>query len=215
MKKYESILMHANYLLAIQENDKAHFEQFHDHVKLLPASVPPISIVPAVAKETYCLFHGNLSVQENDLGAKWILNNTIYADLKMIIAGKNPSQELLDLAKEKGAQIISNPSEDEMQKLISEARVHLLVTQQATGIKLKLINSLATGGHVLVNSIMVEGTNLGSLCNVFESKIDCVEQLKILMGKPVEVEQLHKRFEILQKQFDTYENCKVFDEIIK
>lgn len=214
LKKYEANLKHANFILAIQENDKAHFKQFHPHVKILPASVPPISIVSAVAKESYCLFHGNLTVKENDLGAKWILNNAMYADLKMIIAGKNPSLELVNLAKEKGAQLVTNPTEDEMQKLVSEARVHLLVTQQATGIKLKLINSLASGGHVLVNPIMVEGTNLDALCNIFKGKNDCVEQLKNLMQKPVEVGQLHARFELLQAQFDTYENCKLFDEII-
>ena len=214
LKNYEPVLKHAEYLLAIQENDRIHLSKFHPQVKLLPASVPPISIVPAVAAETYCLFHGNLNVQENDLGAKWILNNVMSNNIKMIIAGKNPSQELVSLAKEKEAIIISNPSEDEMQKLISEARVHLLVTQQATGIKLKLINALSSGGHVLANSIMLEGTNLESLCTIFKDKNDCRQQLKKLMQKPVEVSELHRRFEILQAQFDTYENCKVFNELL-
>ena len=215
LKSYESVLTHANCILAIQELDKQHFETFHSHVKLLSASIPPISIVPVDTEEKYCLFHGNLSVQENDSAVKWILENAFYDGLKLIVAGKNPSSELLHLAKAKGVKVISNPSNDNMKQLISAAHVHLLVTEQSTGIKLKLINSLATGGHVLVNPTMVEGTNLESLCIVFKNETDCKNQLKELMGKPVEVGQLHLRFEALQTQFDTVENCKVFDDVLR
>lgn len=214
LKSYESVLTHANWILAIQELDKKHFETFHSHVKLLPASVPPISIVAVNSTETYCLFHGKLSVQENDLAAKWILENAFYDGLKLIIAGKNPSDEVTQLAKDKDIQIIPNPSEEKMSQLISEARVHLLVTEQSTGIKLKLINSLASGGHVLVNPTMVKGTNLEALCVIFDDAEDCQLQLQQLMRTPVNVEQLHHRFDILQSQFDTVENCKVFEEIL-
>ena len=100
-----------------------------------------------------------------------------------------------------------------MHQLIIEAQAHLLVTEQSTGIKLKLINALATAGHVLVNPTMIEGTNLESLCVVFKNEQECQFQLKQLMEKPVEVGQLHLRFEVLQAQFDTVENCKIFDEI--
>ncbi len=213
LKSYEPILQHANWILAIQELDKKHFESFHPKVKLLPASIPPISIVPVHADKKYCLFHGNLSVQENDSAAKWIIKNAYYDGLKLVIAGKNPSDELKQLAKRREVEIISNPSEEKMHQLIIEAQAHLLVTEQSTGIKLKLINALATAGHVLVNPTMIEGTNLESLCVVFKNEQECQFQLKQLMEKPVEVGQLHLRFEVLQAQFDTVENCKIFDEI--
>lgn len=215
LKHYESNLKFANWILAIQKKDQAYFETFHQNVKLLPASIPPLSIVPTVSSEKYCLFHGNLSVQENDLAAKWILQNALYEDLNLIIAGKNPSNKLVQLAKEKSVELIANPPSEKMQQLILEARVHLLVTEQATGIKLKLINALSSGGHVLVNPTMVEGTELSNLCTVFNGVEDCKIQLKALMENPVSVAELHNRFEMLQSQFDTYENCKVFDEIIK
>lgn len=213
LKHYESNLKNANWLLAIQKKDQTYFETFHSNVKLLPASIPPLSIVPAVSSERYCLFHGNLSVQENDLAAKWILQNSMYDELNLIIAGKNPSKDLVQLAKEKGVKIIVNPSTEKMQQLILEARVHLLVTEQATGIKLKLINALSSSGHVLVNPIMVEGTELSNLCAVFTDPLDCKTQLKALMENPVSVSELHDRFEVLQAQFDTFENCKIFNEI--
>lgn len=214
LKAYEPVLSHANWILAIQENDKNHFESFHPNVKLLPASIPPISIVPVEPSETFCLFHGNLSVQENDSAAKWILKNALYEGLNLLIAGKNPTDDLIALSREKGIQLVANLSEDKMQQLVSEARVHLLVTEQSTGIKLKLINSLASSGHVLVNPTMVEGTNLESLCIVFKDANDCQKQLQQLMKTPVNIEQLHQRFDMLQSQFDTFENCKVFNEIV-
>ena len=101
-----------------------------------------------------------------------------------------------------------------MEELTLHANVHLLVSDQATGIKLKLINSLSTGGHVLVNPTMVEGTDLGGLCTIFKDAEECRTSLKALMEKPVSVAQLHDRFEILQAQFDTFENCKVFNKLI-
>ena len=214
LKLYEAVLTHANWIFAIQELDEQHFKTFHPNVKLLPASIPPISIVPVNTEETFCLFHGNLSVQENDSAAKWILENAYYEGLNLIVAGKNPTDELAQLAKEKHIQLISNPSEIKMQQLISEAHVHLLVTEQPTGIKLKLINSLASNGHVLVNPTMVKGTNLERLCVIFEDAKVCQNQLKQLMQIPVNIEQLHKRFDVLQSQFDTFENCKIFNEIL-
>jgi len=214
LRAYEAVLSHANWILAIQENDQKHFESFHPNVKFLPASIPPISIVPGTSQDSYCLFHGNLSVHENDSAAKWILENAHYEGLNLIIAGKNPTVELKTLALKKDAQLIANPTDDKIQQLISEAHVHLLVTEQATGIKLKLINSLASTGHLLVNSIMVEGTNLASLCTVFNNAADCQNKLKELLEKPVEVGELHRRFELLQAQFDTFENCKIFNCIL-
>lgn len=214
LKLYESVLTHANWILVIQENDKAYFEKFHANVKLLTASIPPISIIPSTNTEKYCLFHGNLSVQENESAANWILNNAFYEELNLIIAGKNPSVTLMQLAKEKGVELISNPSEEKMTALISGAHVHLLVTEQATGIKLKLINALTSSGHVLVNPTMVEGSQLGLLCTIFKDADDCKYQLKDLMQKTVDIQQINKRFEVLQMKFDTVKNCKIFDEII-
>jgi hypothetical protein len=61
---------------------------------------------------------------------------------------------------------------------------------------------------------MVKGTNLETLCVIFEDAKTCQNQLKQLMKIPVNIEQLHKRFDVLQSQFDTFENCKIFNEII-
>ena len=215
LKEFEPILNHANWILAIQKKDQNYFETFHSNVKLLPASIPPITGVSKIETQPYCLFHGNLSVQENDSAAKWILNNIANPDLKIIIAGKNPSSDLKSLALKNGVQIIANPSESEMHKLVSEARVHLLFTEQATGIKLKLINALSSNGHVLVNPTMLEGTELNNECVVFENAQDCKIKLKTLMEKSLSVTELNSRIETLKEQFNTYNNCqKIFGEIL-
>lgn len=215
LKEFQPILNHANWILAIQKKDQNYFETFHPNVKLLPASVPPIISAENIETQPYCLFHGNLSVQENDSAANWILNNIASSDINIIIAGKNPSSDLKSLALKKEVQIISNPSEGEMQKLVSEARVHLLYTEQATGIKLKLINALSSGGHVLVNSTMLEGTELNNECVVFENVEDCKIKLKALLEKTLSATELNSRIVKLQTQFNTYNNCqKVFGEIL-
>ena len=214
IEAFESNLKHANWILAIQKKDVEHYKKMHNNVCLLPASIPPLSIVPTNSLKNYCLFHGNLSVLENDLAAKWMIDNCLYEGLNFVIAGKNPSKELVALAEANHIELIANPSTLKMEDLTLHANVHLLVSDQATGIKLKLINSLSTGGHLLVNPTMVEGTDLGGLCTVFKDAEECKNSLKTLMEKPVSVAQLHERFEVLQAQFDTFENCKVFEKLI-
>ena len=56
--------------------------------------------------------------------------------LDLAEAIKNPSSDLLELQNET-IEIISNPSDEEMNNLISMARVHVLHTDQSTGVKLK------------------------------------------------------------------------------
>jgi hypothetical protein len=62
---------------------------------------------------------------------------------------------------------LANPSETEMQNLISNAHIHALYTEQATGLKLKLVNSLFNGRFVICNNKMIEGTGLHSNAGLF------------------------------------------------
>lgn len=47
-----------------------------------------------------------------------------------------------------------------MNELIANAQVCLLNATQPTGMKLKLINALTTGRHVVASPVIVSGTDL-------------------------------------------------------
>ena len=86
-----------------------------------------------------------------------------------------------------------------MQKLINEAHINLLITFQDTGIKLKLINALYTGIHCIVNSEMVIGTGLESLCHIHNTPKEIIQKIKELINTAFTEQEVNKREQILLK----------------
>lgn len=207
LKNFEPILKHASAILAISPKDQMHFQTFHPNVFLLNACIPSFNETSGSDQHNYCLYHGNLSVQENESAVVWILKNVMFPELNLIIAGKNPSQKIIALAKEKKVTIIANPSNADMNELVQNAHIHLLYTNQSTGVKLKLVQSLWTKGHVLVNPTMVEGTQLSDLCTVFSSASDCQQKLNYLLQSKLSEMEIQQRRDKLQNEFDAVQNC--------
>ena len=73
-----------------------------------------------------------------------------------------PASLLKAAAPYPNIRIEANPPEELMNKLIYDAQIHILITFQATGLKLKLLNSLFAGRHTVVNRLMVAGSGLNS-----------------------------------------------------
>ena len=214
LKKYESILRFSKHIISIREEDATHFKQYSSSVKVLPASIDSLEHSRFVATENYAIFHGKLSVSENEEAVKWIIENCWEKDASLLplkIAGKDPSPLLIELTKKNGITLIANPSTEEMNNLISKARVHILVSDQATGIKLKLLASLQSSGHVLVNPIMVEDTGLSNLCAICETGEEFIHKLKDFQERELTKEEFEKRQLYLKTHFDTLENCKIFN----
>ena len=108
------------------------------------------------------MYHGNLSVAENNEAALYLTNN-VFSKLafKCIIAGNNPSKELQQAVLSfKNIEIIDKTNSEHISELISNAQVNVLHTFQATGIKLKLLNALFLGRYCLGNKEMIKNTGL-------------------------------------------------------
>lgn len=211
LERYEPVLKHADHLLVIQENDLEHFKSFHSNVHLLPASVPYIKVNEKPTLGRYALFHGNLSVSENINAVNWIIEATQHKDIPLKIAGKNPSHELKQTCEEHAIEILENPSAEEMKSLVDNAALHCLYTDQATGLKLKLIAALSTYGNVLVNSKMVQGTPLEEFCTVVDDKVAYGDAAAYLLQANNDA---HERHLYLQDHFDTTKNCRLFDQLL-
>lgn len=218
LKKYESILSKATCLLAIKKGDQDYFRKINPNTHLLPASLPVFDKMEVVSIKEYCLFHGNLSVAENNLSAEWLLKEVVpkLGNIPLKIAGKNPTEKLVSLAKSKDIELIANPSQKEMQQLIQEARIHVLPSTQSTGLKLKLFAALQTMGITVVNSNMVEGNGLASYCIVADSARDYTTAIKDNFYKPLNLDERKKAIEQFLHEMDTLKNVKnVFELIAK
>lgn len=216
LDKYERNIKNADISFVVSLTDLDYFKNRYPNLKFVFAPsfhrADTVSVKPGLGK--YVLYHGNLSVAENSDAAKFIIKY-IFSDLEipLIIAGLNPPNDLIQLGnKFDNITIISNPNDKKLQELISDAQINYLYTNQATGLKLKLLNVLYNGRHCLVNSKMVEGTSLETICQV-ENDINIVKKtIKHLINTELPQKSIEDRIKILQKD---YSNQSSFDTMMK
>ena len=161
-------------------------------------------------KGNYCLYHGDLSVETNDKAAKWLLKNIFsVVDIPLVIAGKNPSKELINLAHQfQHTCIVADPGEKEMQDMIGKAHINILPSFSNTGIKLKLLNALFNGRHCIVNHATIEGSELDNLCVLVTSEVEMKEKIIELFNQPFNKESIDIRKNVLSAIFSNEANAK-------
>lgn len=118
-------------------------------------------------KGSTILFHGNLSVSENEKVVLYLLEKLkdIPNRLPFKIAGKSPSSYLSEkIAQFKNVELIANPSPHQMTELLAEAHILLVWAFQESGVKLKLLDSLFNGRFVVANTYAVAGSGLEKAC---------------------------------------------------
>ncbi len=216
LKKYQAILSKASFILAIKDSDAEKLKQINPAVFVLPASIPDIQGKFTKVKR-YALFHGNLSVPENEKAAIWIieaLKNVIDPTFPLIIAGKNPSQKLKFLCKKEEIQLIENPDEHSLLHLIQEAQIHVLHTSIPSGIKLKLLSCVHSSGKILVNSNMVAGTSLESFCTIANDAKEFKLHFIGLQTDALTIEEFEERSTFINKHFNNRRNCQLIVKLM-
>ena len=209
LRSYESILAKAKGLLVISKAELAHFTQINANSFFVPPYFKTEEMYQLT--EPVVLFQGNLSVEENDEAAHWILDNVQpNSEASFIIAGKNPSELLRDKCRTQNVELIQNPSTDEMQLLIDSARIHLLWTNNSSGLKLKFLNAMASSGHVICNSAIVSGSGLSNGFHITDDSKEVLRLLDQLMILELEPETWELRQEDIRNEFGGLSLAKVF-----
>lgn len=210
LKTYEEVLKYADQILCIKPSDQSYFARYGKPCHYLPVSMTAWKEGRYVPTDEYCLFHGNLSVSENEQGATWLIRN-VFLPMnqcgKLIVAGKNPGPELIALCEKHGVALRPSPSQEEMIELQAKARVHVLYTENSSGVKLKLVQALATSGHVVTNDCMVEGTDLISFCDVAHDSSAFQALVAQRLTEALALEQYKNRRAYLEAHYDTKKNC--------
>lgn len=210
LKSFEKILSAADHLLPISRNDFDYLNSNYQNVTYLPAFHPNEEVISMPGNGDYILYHGNLSVVENNQAAIFLVSKVFHdSDLKLIIAGSDPSAMLVDLVKNnRKVEMRINPGEVEMMRLIRNAHINILPTFQNTGTKLKLLNSLFNGRFVIANTPMVEHTGLESLCMICESADEMNTAMHELMNLPFEESEIEKRKILLNELYSNRNNAE-------
>jgi hypothetical protein len=213
LKEYEKQLIHkATKFWAVTQKDTVYYrnELGCNTIDFLPLFLPPWKVECKTGMGTFCLYHGKLSVEENEYAAIWLMEHVFNKiDIPLVIAGKNPSASLQKLAHtQKNTCIVANPSENQMQDLIAKAQVHVLPSFNNTGIKIKLLNALYNGRHCLVNSAMTDGTGLDELCNVANGKTAFRERIEQLYHQQFTIADIEARKIILNNHYNNEAGAK-------
>lgn len=218
LKQYECKLAKQATILAMSEKDADLYKQkFHaPDVSYLPVFTPFQQVDSLEGLGTYCLFHGNLSVAENEKAAIWLLEE-VFEKLEMpfVIAGKNPSSRLQRIADlNVQSCLIPNPDEEEMKDLISKAQINILPSFNDTGIKLKLLNALFNGRHCIVNEAAVHQTGLEPACHIGTNAVAFQHIIVQLYNHAFGEEEITLRKKLLNAQFSNRKNGKRLIELI-
>lgn len=164
--------------------------------------------------EPYVLYHGNLNVVENLAAAEYLIDHVFNDNtIKYVIAGSSKDNYLKKRVKS-NIEIIENPTKEEINKLIVNARVIALPTFQSTGVKLKLIDSLFKGQHVIVNELMIAGFPIPELTILAKSTEEMKNLINEYLSKSFTSEEKQNRIQKLNLHFNNKKNAVQIIEII-
>ena len=213
LKKYEKKIAKKATFWPVSIHDTELYKNLFgaENIDFLPVFLPWHEVHTQNGKGCFCLYHGNLSVNENEKAAGWLLTK-VFNDINvpLVIAGKNPSEELEKLAHvNNNTCLVSNPSDKEMQDLIKKAQVNILPSFNNTGVKLKLLNALYNGRYCLVNEAAAEGAAIDDLCYIANSADDFKKAAKALYEKPFSDEDAQERQQVLDASYNNDKNASL------
>jgi glycosyltransferase involved in cell wall biosynthesis len=212
LKKYEQSLAGKAKFIAVSDTDVALYKKTFGvkDIHFLPVFIADTLVTGKEGIGNYCLYHGNLAINENHKAAVWLLEKVFSKiNIPLVVTGRNPSPALERLAhRKKNTCLVANPSDAELRDLISRAQVNVLPSFNNTGVKLKLINALCNGRHCLVNEAGVAGSALESACHTTETAEGFCSVILQLYHLPYAEEEIQLRQGLLYHQYNNTMNAK-------
>ena len=199
-------------IAAISPADTTYLQQHFRNTFWLPPFHSNDAVTSLTGTGDYALYHGNLSVSENYEVAQMLIASFRGKNIQLIVAGKAPPPALRQAAaNSSNIQLIADPDETSMDELLRQAHVVLLPTYQATGIKLKLIESLYRGRFCIANDLMVAGTGLEDA--VIVENNDFYDRTKTLMGRSLTEAAIAQRKATMLAHFSNLKNAQLLLEV--
>jgi hypothetical protein len=210
LQRYEAMLCQSATLVTLSHSDYAYFK--HDmqakDVHYVPVFFEEKVHIP-LGLGQFCLYHGNLSVSENEQAVLWLLQHVFNdLDIPFVVAGKNPSSYLIhESHKNLHTCIAASPTDSEMHDLIAHAQINILPSINATGVKFKVLNALHFGRHCITN---LKGSNGFSEKELFLHAETAHEMKQLIVQyfeQPFTQQEAEKRKEILQHNYNLQANA--------
>lgn len=214
-KAYQKVVAYADLTLAISQTDTAYLQRLfpQKEIRFMPGFHQNETITTEAGSSDFILYHGKLSVVENEKAALFLIQYVFsQMDHPCIIAGMDPSKRLYQaIAPYPNIHIEANPSAERMEELIHTAQLHILITFQDTGLKLKLLNSLFAGRHIIVNDRMLIGSGLDDLCIIANTPQEMIRACHAYIDRPFSAEAIETRKALLLPAYsNTYQGERLY-----
>ena len=209
LRQFEKVLQHATSVAAISPNDSKILNLRYGNVFYLPVFHSNDSLSSIVGHGEYAFYHGNLGVGENNEAVMYLIKEVFNKPFyPFYIAGMNPSRELKKAVEENEHIKLFNKLDTEgIQNMTRQAHINILPTFQNTGMKLKLINVLFQGRHILVNSKMVSNTGLEPLCHIADTPAQMIDEVLKLSKLGFTEQNRQARIDYLNAHFSNKANA--------
>lgn len=216
---YQKVIAHADLSLVVSMTDGEYLRRVFPgkDIRFMPCFHENEQVVIRPGKSDFILYHGKLSVVENEKAALYLIKE-VFSKIKekCILAGMDPSELLYKAAAPyPNIMIEANPSTERMNELVREAQIHILITFQDTGLKLKLLNSLFSGRFIIVNSLMLAGSGLDELCIIANKPDEMINSIHQMMEKEFTNENIKQRkYHLLPAYSNTYQGELLYKLLI-
>lgn len=209
LKRFEKILKQVAGILTISPFEQEYFSKMYGNKSFyVPVFYDAKKSVDDTKKGHFILYHGDLRVSDNIKAALFLIDVYKKTEYHFVIASSCKNNAVLhEVNKHTNISFKDILTQSNLEKLFTNAHVNTLLTFQKTGIKLKLLNTLQQGKHVIVNTKMIEDTGLENLCELANNKQEILQKTAVLFAKDFSDFQRKERQEKL-KNFNPKENVQ-------
>ena len=214
LRKFESILNKANIILPLSRGE---FEYFNKNYKgkahFLPVFHGNDKVDDLSIKGDFALYHGDLSISDNIKAVRFIISIFEKVSHQLVIASSNIPTSLLKIIDKYDNIQFSKLEKDNssLNKLFAKAHINILFSNQQSGTKLKVFNSLFKSRFCVINNNITDDKEILSLCEIAETKEEFIYVVNKVFEK--EYEQLQKREAVL-KNYAPLELANNFIDIL-
>lgn len=212
------LLPFADHILALSPDEQGYFARHYSTcVHYVPVFHPYDQVSGLLGRGDYVLFHGKLSVPDNERAALWLLQEVFayLPEVRLVVAGMAPSERLrAAIFRQPNATLVADPDEVHMDALIQQAHVHVVASFQPSGVKLKLLSALFRGRHCIANHYALAGTELHALCRVADSAQEMRQAIQAILDVPFTEVEIAQRQRLLAEHYSNRANARRLMDIL-
>lgn len=162
----------------------------------------------------YAIYSGDMQTADNRKAVKFLVSvfNQIPDFELVIVVSDRVDFVQNEIGNVKNCKVVKIENYVHLQGLLAEAHINVMVSFQASGTKLKLVNALFNSRHCLINENMVDDKTILSLCEIAVTQNDFIAKIQALKSKPYS--DFENRESVLSSVFNDKKNAQKLIDVI-